>query len=94
MKENSVLYGPYVTLSAGKYKVEFLVDFPKNSTGIFEITSTVNEKINSLKKISSNQEKTDIEFELSSETPKMEFTLTNNSKIKFVVKDIKLYKLN
>ena len=42
----------------------------------------------------SNQEKTDIEFELSSETPKMEFTLTNNSKIKFVVKDIKLYKLN
>ena len=61
---------------------------------MFEITSTVNEKINSLKKISSNQEKTDIEFELSSETPKMEFTLTNNSKIKFVVKDIKLYKLN
>lgn len=94
MKENSVLYGPYVTLTAGKYKVEFLVDFPKNSTGMFEITSTVNEKINSLKKISSNQEKTDIEFELSSETPKMEFTLTNNSKIKFVVKDIKLYKLN
>ena len=70
------------------------MDFPKNSTGMFEITSTVNEKINSLKKISSNQEKTDIEFELSSETPKMEFTLTNNSKIKFVVKDIKLYKLN
>lgn len=94
MPENSILYGPYVTLPKGKYKVEFLIDFPRNSKGTFEITYTTNEKINNLKKISNNQEKTDIEFELNSETPKLEFVLTNSSKIKFIVKDIKLYKLN
>lgn len=94
MPENSILYGPYVTLPKGKYKVEFLIDFPKNSKGTFEITYTANEKINSLKRISNNQEKTDMEFELNSETPKLEFVLTNSSKTKFIVKDIKLYKLN
>lgn len=94
MPENSILYGPYITLPAGRYKVEFLINFPKKSSGIFEVTYIIDEKINILKKVLSNQEKTEIEFELRTETPKLEFTLTNNSKIKFVVKDIKLYKLN
>ena len=75
-----ILPGNYIWINV-KYKCLDIDPFK-----IFKITET--------KRISNNQEKTDMEFELNSETPKLEFVLTNSSKTKFIVKDIKLYKLN
>ena len=86
-----ILFGPYITLSAGKYKVEFTCEFPANSIGEFNIQSEKG-KYN-ITRISSRENKLVIEFELKEETKDVEFTVNNKNSEEFIIKNIQLYKI-
>ena len=89
--KEGTLFGPYITLLAGKYKVEFTCEFPTNSIGEFNIQSEKG-KYN-IAHISSRENKLVIEFELKEETKDIEFTVNNKNSEEFIIKNIQLYKI-
>lgn len=91
--KDGVLFGPYLTLSPGKYRVEFTNKIPLNSNGLFSVSKNRGVGDTKIKNISSNKEKVNIEFELLTETKDIEFTVLNNTSKTFWVENIKLYKV-
>lgn len=84
------LYGPYITLPKGHYKIEFICNFQKDSEGEFIINSANGE----IKKIKSNKDITTIEFDLENETKNIEFVVYNKNNKNFIIKDLKLFPQN
>ena len=91
--KDGVLFGPYLTLSPGKYRVEFINKIPLNSNGLFSVAKNRGVGDTEIKSISSNKEKVNIEFELLKETKDVEFTVLNNASETFWIEDVKLYKI-
>lgn len=91
MPNGGVLFGPYMTLSAGKYKVEFTCEFPDNSIGEFKIQSEMGKY--DIVHISSRENNLLIEFELKEEAKNVEFTVNNKNSEEFIIKNVQLYKI-
>ena len=87
-----LIFGPYIKLPAGKYKVKFINEIPEDSIGEFRIAS--DEGTKEIAKTISRENEVLTEFELSKETKNIEFTVFNGSPNFFLVKDIELYKIN
>ena len=88
---NGVLYGPYIDLPAGKYKVEFTCEFPEEAVGEFSVLKEAEVPSNYIASILSNKNTVFIEFELKEKAQKVEFTVRNRNRISFVVEDIQLH---
>ena len=88
---NGVLYGPYIDLPIGKYRVEFTCEFPKGAIGEFSVLKEAEVPNNYITSISSNEKTVVIEFELKEKAHKVEFTVRNRNKFSFAVEDIQLY---
>jgi hypothetical protein len=86
-----LIFGPYIKLPAGKYKVKFVNEITEDSIGEFRIAS--DEGTKEIAKTISRENEVLIEFELSKETKNIEFTVFNGSPNFFLVKDIELYKM-
>ena len=86
-----LIFGPYIKLPAGKYKVKFVNEIPEDSIGEFRIAS--DEGTKEIAKTISRENEVLTEFELSKETKNIEFTVFNGSPNFFWVKDIELYKM-
>ena len=74
---NGVLYGPYIDLPIGKYRVEFTCEFPKGAIGEFSVLKEAEVPNNYITSISSNEKTVVIEFELKEKAHKVEFTVRN-----------------
>ena len=88
MKPKGYIFGPYITLNKGEYKIELL---GKNLTKLdneFRIMSNgtilANKKINSDELI--------VNLKLNKETSGIEFILENNSSKEIIVNDIRILK--
>ena len=88
---NGVLYGPYIDLPIGKYRVEFTCKFPEGAIGEFSVLKEAEVPNNYITSISSNEKTVVIEFELKEKAHKVEFTVWNRNKFSFAVEDIQLY---
>ena len=84
---NEYLYGPYITLPKGYYRIDFICKFQKDSEGEFIINSENGE----IKRIKSNKDTTTIEFNLKNKTKNIEFVIYNKSNKNIIVKDLKLF---
>ena len=87
---NGILYGPYISLPAGKYKIEFINEFEREAVGEFGITTTKNGEVHPITTILSKDNIVSIEFELKEETHKIEFITYNKSGGTFFVKDLRI----
>ena len=90
---NGVLYGPYIDLPIGKYRVEFTCEFPKGAIGEFSVLKEAEVPNNYITSISSNEKTVVIEFELKEKAHKVEFTVRNRNKFSFAVEDIQLHRI-
>ena len=88
---NGVLYGPYIDLPIGKYRVEFTCEFPKGAIGEFSVLKEAEVPNNYITSISSNEKTVVIEFELKEKAHKVEFTVRNRNKFSFAVEDTQLH---
>ncbi len=84
---NEYLYGPYITLPKGYYRIDFICKFQKDSEGEFIINSENGE----IKRIKSNKDTTTIEFNLKNKTKNIEFVIYNKGNKNIIVKDLKLF---
>ena len=87
---NEYLYGPYITLPKGYYRIDFICKFQKDSEGEFIINSENGE----IKRIKSNKDTTTIEFNLKNKTKNIEFVIYNKGNKNIIVKDLKLFPEN
>ena len=88
LPKDGLIYGPYMKLNAGRYKVEFLNDFSKNTNAEFKITKNTGEEVS---KVLSKEKNVILEFELPENAINVEFVVHNIGESEFKVNGIYLY---
>ena len=97
-RQGHLLYGPYVTLPRGKYKVTFyseLLSPSKNSRVVLDVVSSKEKKIHSQKILHvSNKSKRywvkSLKFSLDEKTDHIEFRIYTDSKINMKIYRVRL----